>query len=104
MVRIASAAAAQSSPRAWARSGRCRATRSSGSGWPITPVEATNTSSQSQPTCFAAATTVAATVFTPAWPVKALALPALTTTARARPWGSARRHQSTGAEGQRERV
>src|SRR6185437_5814086 len=48
--------------------------------------------------------TVAATVRSPALPVKALELPELTTMARALPPFSASRHQSTGADEQRERV
>ena len=47
---------------------------------------------------------VSATASRPRRPVKALALPELTTSARAEPAPSASRHQSTGAEGQFERV
>jgi hypothetical protein len=47
---------------------------------------------------------VSATASRPFRPVNALALPELTTSARALPPESLARHHSTGAEGQRERV
>ena len=49
----------------------------------------------------AAASAVACGRARPAWPVKTLALPALTTRARAMPPARASRHQSIGAPGQR---
>ncbi len=58
-----------------------------------------NTSRGLQPTSAAAASAVAAQASRPARPVNTLALPAFTTTARARPLRSAARHQSTGAPG-----
>ncbi len=75
--------------------------RSTASTSPITPVEATITCLAGHPTSFAAAAAVAAQASRPARPVNTLALPAFTTTARARPPASAARHQSTGAPGQR---
>jgi hypothetical protein len=62
-------------------------------------VEARNTCRAGQSTSLAAAAAVAAQVSRPALPVNTLALPAFTTTARARPDFSAVRHQSTGAPG-----
>ena len=65
---------------------------------PITPVEAMNTCFRGQPKSFAAAATVRPTEATPGAPVKALALPELTTIARTLPPASAPRHHCTGAE------
>ena len=73
-------------------------------GSPITPVEAWKTSPGAAPIACAVSLATAAVVVTPAEPVKALALPELTTSARARPAASAARHQSTGAEGHFDRV
>src|SRR6476646_10006025 len=70
------------------------------SGSPITPVDARKISEGLQPAA-AAATLVASR---PDLPVKALALPELTTSARAVPCLSCARHQSTGADGHFERV
>ena len=70
-----------------------------GSGSPITPVEARKTSFFLHPAALAAAAAVSETVSRPFLPVKALALPELTTRARAVPLLKALRHQSTGAEG-----
>jgi hypothetical protein len=56
------------------------------------------------PMVFAAATATSSTALIPAWPVKALALPELTMSARALPPLSWALHQSTGAEGHLERV
>ena len=64
----------------------------------MTPVEATKTCFRGQPKSFAAAATVRPTEATPGAPVKALALPELTTIARTLPPLSAARHHSTGAE------
>ena len=75
------------------------------SGSPITPVEARNTSSALQPTALAAMSPVSLVAARPFLPVKALALPELTTSARARPPledlppFSLARHHSTGADG-----
>ena len=77
---------------------------SSGRGTPIVPVEAMNTSLGLQPSFLAAAAAVRSTDFTPATPLKALALPELTTTRRALPPFCALRHHSTGAAAVSERV
>ena len=77
---------------------------SAGRGSPITPVEETNTSRSAHPSAAAAAAIVCSTAVLPTRPVKALALPEFTTMARARPPGSASRHQSTGADAVSERV
>ena len=69
------------------------------SGSPITPVEARNTSPVVQPTAFAAVCAVSAVDCLPVLPVKALALPEFTTSARACPRPSLARHHSTGADG-----
>ncbi len=70
----------------------------------MTPVDATKISFCGQPRRRAASRTVWFTVLSPAAPVKALALPELTTMPRTLPPGSALRHQSTGADGQADRV
>ena len=70
-----------------------------GSGTPITPVEATNICSGVHPSAAPAASRMACTAATPLPPVKALELPALTTSARADPPVSALRHQSTSGDG-----
>src|SRR5207237_1922798 len=70
-----------------------------GSGSPITPVEASSTSLAAQPIFAAAASATRFAACTPALPVKAFALPLLTTRARAAPDGNRRLHQSTGADG-----
>jgi hypothetical protein len=74
------------------------------SGSPITPVEAMNISAGAAPVASPAALATWATALAPMPPVKALALPELTTKARARPCARFWRHQSTGAEGHLERV
>jgi hypothetical protein len=68
------------------------------SGSPITPVEARNTSLALQPAALAASVAVSLAAARPLFPVKALALPELTTRARAFPPFSCARHQSTGAD------
>ena len=83
---------------------RCAAKGAGSSGSPITPVEARNTSSGRQPTASAAAAALASTAWRPFMPVKALALPELTTSALALPPASLARHHSTGAEAQRDVV
>ena len=70
----------------------------------MTPVEAMNTSPGAQPIVLAAACATSSTASIPLWPVKALALPELTISARALPPLSCWRHQSTGADGHFERV
>ena len=74
------------------------------SGSPITPVEARNTSAGLQPAAPAAISAVSLVAALPDFPVKALALPELTTSARARPPLIRSRHQSTAADGHFERV
>ena len=83
---------------------RCVAKGAGSSGSPMTPVEARNTSSTRQPTAAAAASALARTASRPFMPVKALALPELTTSARARPPARRSRSHSTGADAQREVV
>ena len=74
------------------------------SGSPITPVEARKTSAGRQPTALAASAAVNFMAARPFLPVKALALPELTTSARALPPPRRARHHSTGADGHFERV
>ena len=69
------------------------------SGSPITPVEARNTSAGLQPTARAAISAVNLQAARPVLPVKALALPELTTSARGFAPLSLSRHHSTGADG-----
>src|ERR1700742_4330417 len=71
---------------------------SAGSGSPITPVEARNTSEDRQPITPAADSATARAPSKPALPVKALALPLFTTSPRAWPAAREALHQSTGAE------
>ena len=63
---------------------------STGSGTPITPVEQTNNSFGAQPMRLAASATVRCAAASPSWPVAQLALPALTTTPRMRPFEARR--------------
>ena len=74
------------------------------SGSPITPVEASKTSSGAQPKACAAIFAVCCTACAPVCPVKALALPEFTTSPRAVPFLNTFRHQSTGADGHFDRV
>ena len=74
------------------------------SGSPMTPVEDRNTSPVLQPTALAAASAVKRVDSTPFLPVKALALPELTTSARPLPPFTPSRHHSTEAEQVLERV
>src|SRR5205807_8409252 len=69
------------------------------SGAPITPVEARKTFVAGAPVALAASAAVSLTACTPDLPVNALALPELTTRARALPPLSLARHQSTAADG-----
>ena len=105
VVRIARAAACQPSGAASrARpTNRC-ANLSACIGSPMTPVEAMKTSSGVHPTALPAASAVISTASRPFLPVNALALPELTTSARALPVFSPVTHHSTGAERVRERV
>src|SRR5271155_6286941 len=74
------------------------------SGSPMTPVEARNTSSGLQHAALAAISAVSLVAARPDLPVKALALPELTTRALAPPLPIRSRHQSTAADGHLERV
>src|SRR6516164_72478 len=93
-------------------SGRALCTRSpitfsnllAGRGSPMTPVEASRISLVLHSAAPAASLAVNAVAARPVRPVKALALPELTTSARALPDLSFSRHQSTGAEGHFDRV
>ena len=99
VVMMARAASCQLSPAAVSTARASTALISAGSsGSPITPVDATKTSCGWHWTRALSAATVLATVFMPAAPVKALALPALTRKARAFPLARLALHQSTGAE------
>ena len=70
------------------------------SGSPITPVEARNTSLGLQPSALAAIAAVSVVACRPVLPVKALALPEFTTSARRLDRAaSLARHHSTGADG-----
>ena len=105
VVRIASAASRQpGAVSASHRPGSAAVILPTGRGSPITPVEATNTSSGSQPRSAAAVSASARTAASPAAPTSTLALPALTTRPRARPRGRMARHHATGWPGTRERV
>ena len=74
------------------------------SGSPMTPVEARNTSPVLHRAALAAMSAVSWVAAAPDLPVKALALPELTTSALAPPPLIRSRHQSTAAEGHFERV
>ena len=74
---------------------------SMGSGTPITPVDATNTSDGTHPIADAARAAIASTAARPRCPVNALEFPAFTTSARACPSTSACRHHSTSGDGHR---
>ncbi len=69
------------------------------SGSPITPVEARKISAGRMPAALAAMSAVSLVAARPLLPVKALALPELTTSARALPPFKCARHHSTGADG-----
>ena len=70
----------------------------------MTPVEATKIWFSFAPVAAAAILAESFTASAPTLPVKALALPELTSSARALPPASFARHQSTGAEGHLELV
>src|SRR2546423_8625120 len=73
--------------RRWrASSGTARRILSTDKGTPITPVEHTNTSSALQPSFLAVSVTVRSAAAGPTAPAAQLAFPALTTTARRRPF------------------
>src|SRR5205085_4084327 len=100
VVMIARAAASQASAaRSGITFGKAAEIRSAGGGSPITPVEAMNTSCESQPRRPAAVAAVDSTTCRPARPVNTLALPELTTIARILPPGRHSRHQITGCPG-----
>ena len=63
-----------------------------------------NTSLRGQPSAWAIARVLSSTALSPSLPVKALALPELTTMARTLPRARFLRHQSTGADEHFERV
>ncbi len=99
VVMIAAAPAAQPSAfRSLMIAGRLPVILSSGSGSPITPVEARNTSLGLHFRAATSALEQRSTEATPALPVKALALPELTRMARALPPLRFLRQRSTGAE------
>ena len=105
VVMIARAAASTPSPRSSVASSATRLVIfSTGSRWPITPVEATKISSGRQPRAWATASASARTAASPSGPRNTLALPALMITARARPDGRISRHQTTGCPAVVERV
>ena len=70
---------------------------SSESGTPMTPVEHSSTSSASHPSSRATSSAVERATSQPGAPVEALALPELSTTARARPSATCSRETCTGA-------
>ena len=72
-------------------------TFSTGSFWPMTPVEHTNTSSSPRPSSFSASVSTVLASLMPCSPVAALALPLLMTTARALPFFRISRSRMTGA-------
>src|SRR3977135_4231370 len=74
------------------------------SGSPITPVEARKTCDGLQRVAAAAILAVSLVASRPDLPVKAVALPELTTSTLATPCLSCARHQSTGADGHFDRV
>src|SRR6185295_16836900 len=81
-----------------ARSPRMRVILACGSGSPMTPVDARNTSCGRQPKAPAAASATLRVPSSPAFPVKAFALPLFTTSARAAPEARHLVHHSTGAD------
>ena len=91
----------------WPPSGRSSSalnpwrTRSIGMGTPMMPVEATMTRSETMPSLSAARRLISCASARPSWPLHALALPALNTTAWARPLDapSSARLKITGAAG-----
>src|SRR5258708_12448291 len=74
------------------------------SGSPMTPVDARKTSPGLHCRALAVMSAVSLVARRPFLPVNALALPELTTSARARPGLIRARHHSTGADGHLERV
>ena len=105
VVMMARAASAMPSSRASATSlSSTPSKRDASSGSPMTPVEARKISAAVAPLARPAISAVSRVEATPVRPVKALALPELTTRSRALPPPRFARHQSTGAEGQRDRV
>ncbi len=105
VVMMARAASSQPSPcAACASPAITPANLPASSGSPMTPVEARNTSPGLQCAALAVMSAVSLVATRPFLPVKALALPELTTSARARPGLIRSRHHSTGADGHLERV
>ena len=105
VVMMARAASTQPSPcAACVRASNTPPNLRASSGSPMTPVDARKTSPGLQSTALAARSAVSLVAARPFLPVNALALPELTTRARARPGFSRARHHSTGAEGHLERV
>src|ERR1700743_2716394 len=80
------------------RSDRIRVILVCGSGSPMTPVEARDTSDALQPTTAAVESATARAEAAPPCPGKALALPRLTPSARADPAARFAWHHSTGAD------
>ena len=100
VVMIALAASSQKSGRAASTSPSITPSNALAlSGSPITPVEARKTSAGLQPMARAAISAVNLQACRPVLPVKALALPELTTSARGLAPLSLSRHHSTGADG-----
>ena len=96
MMAVAASSPVRSSSASTA-SGMAPRSLSTGNGTPITPVDATITSSGAHPRAFASASAVATASRSPCAPVHALAFPALMMTARAMPPAIWRRETVTGA-------
>ena len=88
---------AASAPREATAAGTPASKGATGSGTPITPVEAMSTSCASQPSSSATICAERRATARPGSPVAALALPELSTTARARPRAARSRLRATGA-------
>src|SRR6266702_2417131 len=105
VVMIALAAGSQASTASdGAILGRASTIFCAGGGSPMTPVDEMNTSFGSQRKSFAAAAAVASTASLPVRPVKTLALPELTTIARALPSERQAWHHNTGGPAVKDRV
>ena len=100
VVMIAAAASIQPSGRAELTSSSSTPSNfEASSGSPITPVEARKICRSETPAAAAASLAESFAASLPALPVKALALPELTSSARALPPGSRARHQSPAPRG-----
>ncbi len=97
MAHAASWAASALAAAARARAGTPSVKGSSASGTPITPVEATKTSSGAAPRTWATMSALPRATSMPGCPVAAFALPEFKTTARARPFAATSRETATGA-------